>query len=113
MSLPETIAPKTKMLSPTIGELRRHLVPFCKKYPIAKLEVFGSIADNTAKAGSDVDLMVTFQPGTEVDDLDLKLELEDLLGCSVDLLTRESVERMENWILRQSILECVRTIYAA
>jgi uncharacterized protein len=57
--------------------------------------------------------MVTFQSGAEVDHLDLKLELEDLLGRSVDLLTRESVERMKNWILRRSILECVRTIYAA
>ena len=113
MSLPETIAAKTKTLPPAVDELRRLLGPFCRKHPIAKLEVFGSIADNTAKGGSDVDLMVTLKPGADVDYLDLKLELEDLLGRSVDLLTRESVERMENWILRRSILECVRTVYAA
>jgi predicted nucleotidyltransferase len=112
MSLSETIAPKTG-LPPTVDELRRLLGPFCEKHSIAKLEVFGSTADNTAKGGSDVDLMVTFQSGAEVDHLDLQLELEELLGRSVDLLTRESVKRMENWILRRSILECVRTIYAA
>jgi len=106
MSLPETIAAKTKTLPSTVDELRRLLVPFCKKYAIAKLEVFGPIADNTAKGRSDVDLMVSFQPGAKVDCLDLKLELEDLLGRSVDLLTRESVEQVENWILRRSILEC-------
>jgi predicted nucleotidyltransferase len=47
----------------TIAELRELLLPFCTKLPIAKLEVFGSIADGTARAGSDVDLMVTFEPG--------------------------------------------------
>jgi uncharacterized protein len=113
MSMPDTIAAKSKTPPATVEELRELLVPFCKKHSIAKLEVFGSIAEGTAKAGSDVDLMVTLQPGAEVDYLDLKLELEDLLGCSVDLLTHESVERMENWILCRSILECVRTIYAA
>jgi predicted nucleotidyltransferase len=45
--------------------------------------------------------------------IDMALELEDLLGCRVDLLDRASVENMENWILRRSILESVRTIYAA
>jgi predicted nucleotidyltransferase len=37
--------------------------PFCKKYPIAKLKIFRSVADDTAKAVSDDDLMVTFETG--------------------------------------------------
>jgi uncharacterized protein len=99
----------------TIAELRELLLPFCANHPIAKLEVFGSIADDTARAGSDVDLMVTFKAGAKVgaEFLDMVLELEDLLGCRVDLVDRASVEIMENWILRRSILESVRTIYAA
>jgi hypothetical protein len=39
------------------------LLPFCRKHPIARLEVFGSVADGTAAADSDVDLIVTFDPG--------------------------------------------------
>jgi predicted nucleotidyltransferase len=39
-------------------ELRKRLLSFCQKHPITKLEVFGSVADGTAKPGSDVDLMV-------------------------------------------------------
>jgi predicted nucleotidyltransferase len=99
----------------TITELRELLLPFCENHPIAKLEVFGSIADGTARIGSDVDLMVTFKAGAKVgaEFLDMVLELEDLLGCRVDLVDRASVEIMENWILRRSILESVRTIYAA
>ena len=41
--------------------MRKRLSPFCQKHPITKLEVFGSVADGTAKPGSDVDLMVTFR----------------------------------------------------
>jgi predicted nucleotidyltransferase len=41
-----------------------------------------SVADGTAKPGSDVDLMVTFRPGAKVgtEFLDMISELEELLG---------------------------------
>ena len=98
----------------TVQELRKRLLSFCQKHPITKLEVFGSVAQGTAKPGSDVDLMVTFRPdarvGTEF--VDMISELEGLLGCAVDLLESESVATMENWIKRKSILSCTQTIYA-
>jgi len=42
------------------------LLPFCQKHAVQKLEVFGSVAEGTAKPGSDVDLLVTFQPGAKI-----------------------------------------------
>src|ERR1700732_1283693 len=36
--------------------------PFCKKYPIAKLKIFRSVADDTAKA-----VRVTFESGDRLD----------------------------------------------
>jgi hypothetical protein len=51
------------VITPTVQELRKRLLSFCQKHPITKLEVFGSVADGTAKRGSDVDLMGTFRPG--------------------------------------------------
>src|SRR6266446_2103308 len=76
---------QNEQFPPTVQELRKRLLSFCQKHPIAKLEVFGSIADGTAKPGSDVDLMVTFRPGAKVgiEFLDMIFELEELLGCSV------------------------------
>jgi predicted nucleotidyltransferase len=105
---------QNEQLPPTVQELRERLLSFCLKHPITKLEVFGSVADGTAKGGSDVDLMVTFRAGVKVgtEFLDMISELEDLLGCSVDLLESESVATMENWIKRKSILSCTKTIYA-
>src|SRR6266446_10286735 len=76
---------QNEQFPPTVQELRKRLLSFCQKHPIIKLEVFGSIADGTAKPGSDVDLMVTFRPGAKVgiEFLDMIFELEELLGCSV------------------------------
>jgi hypothetical protein len=39
-------------------------------------------------------------------------ELEELLGSRVDLVTRRSVERSDNPLRRQSILESATEIYA-
>src|SRR6202043_2822056 len=52
---------QNEQFPPTVQELRKKLLSFCQKHPIAKLEVFGSVADGTAKPGRDVDLMVTFR----------------------------------------------------
>lgn len=50
--------------------------------------VFGSVLHGRDSDGSDLDLLVDTLPGTTLFDLGgLKLELEDLLGVPVDLLT--------------------------
>jgi predicted nucleotidyltransferase len=99
---------------PTAEQLRYMLLPFCQKHAVQTLEVFGSVAQGTEKPGSDVDLLVTFQPDAKIgaEFVNMISELEELLDCPVDLLERESVEAMENWIKRKSILSCTATIYA-
>ena len=50
--------------------------------------VFGSVAQGTDHDGSDLDLLVDTLPGATLFDLGgLQVELEELLGVSVDLLT--------------------------
>ena len=64
----------------------------CRKYHVAKLEVFGSAADSSFEADrSDVDFLVEFLPDADLGPwlsqyFDLKEELEKLLGCNVDLV---------------------------
>ena len=108
------IAPPRWLSQPTLEGLRRQLLPFCRKHPIAHLEVFGSVADGTATPASDVDLMVTFDPAVRVgkEFFTMALELEDLLGRRVDLVERASIERMANPFKRRSILSSAQLIYA-
>lgn len=50
--------------------------------------VFGSVLRGTDHDGSDLDLLVDALPGTTLFDLGgLQIELENLLGIDVDLLT--------------------------
>jgi len=58
------------------------------RFRAAHLRVFGSALHGTDKDGSDLDLLVDALPGTTLFDLGgLQVELEDLLGVQVDLLT--------------------------
>ncbi len=64
----------------------------CRKYHVARLEVFGSAADDTFDAASsNVGFLVEFPPGENLGPwlshyFDLKVELETLLGRKVDLV---------------------------
>jgi predicted nucleotidyltransferase len=50
------------------------------------LRVFGSVAHGEARADSDVDFLVEFEPGRTVLDLsELMLDLEELLGRPADV----------------------------
>src|SRR5258708_16851395 len=94
----------------TLDELKSRLAPFCERHGIARLEVFGSLARGEPHPGSDIDLLVTFRPGVHLgwDFFEIHKQIEDLLGCEVDLLTRRSVEQDQNSIRRRSILESTR-----
>jgi uncharacterized protein len=104
-----------ELLPPSVEELKSRLAPFCRRHGIARLEVFGSVAQGQARFGSDVDLLITFRadrhPGLEF--FGLQEELEQLLGCPVDLHTRRAAEQDPNPIRRREIFQSVQEIYAA
>ncbi len=58
------------------------------RFRTANPRVFGSVLHGTDQDGSDLDLLVDALPGATLFDLGgLQVELEDLLGVPVDLLT--------------------------
>jgi len=62
------------------------------QYGASNLAVFGSVARDQARAGSDVDLLVDLPQGTSLlDHSALKLGLEDLLQQKVDLIRRRNL----------------------
>jgi predicted nucleotidyltransferase len=102
-------------LPPSLDEIKSRLAPFCRRHGVARLEVFGSLARGEPHRGSDIDLLITFWPEVHLgwDFFELHKEIEEILGCQVDLLTRRSVEQDENIIRRRSILKSTREIYTA
>jgi predicted nucleotidyltransferase len=99
----------------SLREMARLLAPFCERHGVTRLEVLGSTAKGKVHRDSDIDLLITFRPGTRLgwDFFALQDELEAILDSKVDLLTRRSVEQDPNPIRRRSILESARELYAA
>lgn len=94
---------------------RERLAELCRRFGVSKLEVFGSFSIGDADASSDIDLLVTFAPGEAagLGIVEFQQALEDLLGRSVDLLTRDSVERSANKYFRRFALRSTEPLYEA
>jgi predicted nucleotidyltransferase len=94
---------------------QNRFIDLCRRYHVARLELLGSRAKGTARMDSDVDLLVTFEPNSEIglEYFGLGIELETLFGRRVDLLTRPRVERDQNARFRSNILDSVELLYAA
>ncbi len=66
------------------------LAKVCREHHVRRLDLFGSRAKGTARDGSDVDLLVEFEPDHVpglLGFLTLQEELADLLGEKVDLVS--------------------------
>lgn len=71
----------------TIETLKNSLQNIVEAYPICRISLFGSRADETNREDSDVDLIVEFSaPITLMTISMLRCDLEDLLGLSVDII---------------------------
>ena len=69
------------------------------------LRVFGSIARGDAGAMSDVDLLVDMEPGRSLLDMGgLLMDLQDLLGCDVDIVTENGLRpRIRDRVLDEAV----------
>ncbi len=89
----------------------RRLAVICRRYGIARIDVFGSAARGEAGPGSDVDLLYELQPGARLGwDIEvLSDELSELFERPVDLVSRRGLHAM----LRTRVLRDAKTLYAA
>lgn len=86
---------------------------FCRKWRIRELSIFGSALRDDFGPESDLDFLVSFEPGVSLnlsDLLDMKEELESLYGRPVDLVEKEM---LRNPWRRYEILRTRQVIYAA
>jgi len=63
------------------------------RFQVKSLSIFGSVARNEAGPLSDLDLLVEFDGAASYDlYMGLKLYLEDLLGCRIDLVMEKALK---------------------
>ena len=97
-----------------LGISEAELAAFCQRWQITELSLFGSALRADFRDDSDIDLLATFAPESRwslIDHGAMEQELAELLGREVDLLTRRSVERNRNWLLRKNILTSAEVVY--
>lgn len=76
-----------------------------QKYPLAAIGVFGSYSRVEAHSDSDVDILVEFSRPVGFEIADLAMELEEILGENVDLVSKKAIsEQMMPFVERSLIL---------
>lgn len=110
-------SPQVTYEAPGTGRLRiprQRIAALCRKYRIRKLSLFGSAARNELTPGSDVDLLVEFDPKSKVTLFDLpgiQEAFSPLFGNRrIDLATPEI---LVNPFRRRAIESDLKVLYAA
>ncbi len=88
-------------MSNQIDDVKAIIVDILKKHDVTHASLFGSIVRGKRSEDSDIDLLIQFEGKKSLLDLSrLKLELQEVLQCEVDLLTYNSI----NPLLKEQIL---------
>lgn len=98
------------MLKATIQYDEEALTRLCQEHHVRRLDLFGSRVKGTARDGSDVDLLVEFEPEHVpglLGFIALQEELANLLGEEVDLVSRGGLSPY----MRDDILETRSPLY--
>jgi len=89
------------------------IADFCRQWKIREFSLFGSVLREDFRPDSDIDVLVSFQPGAPWslwDLVEMQQQLGTLLGRSVDLIEKEG---LRNPYRRHEILSTRRIVYAA
>jgi predicted nucleotidyltransferase len=91
----------------------KEIESLCRKWRIRELSLFGSVLRDDFRPGSDVDVLVTFEPDAHwslFDFIDLQDELAGLLQRRVDVVSERG---LRNPFRRKEILGTRQVVYAA
>lgn len=99
-------------MHPSLNILENTLADYCQRHHIRRLSLFGSHLKGEARAESDIDLLVEFDP-EHIPNLfgmaGMEIELSDLLGMKADLRTANELSRY----FREEVVNSAEVQYAA
>ncbi len=84
---------------------REDILRIAAKYGASNVRIFGSVARGEADEQSDIDLLVDMEPKRSLLDLaGLLVDLEELLGCKVDVVPEDSLRtRIRDRVLKEAV----------
>ena len=88
---------------------REALEAFCRRHPIRRLSLFGSVIHGDFGPDSDVDVLVEFHADARVGYfklVQLQMELTEIIGRPVDLRTPGELSRyFRDQVMREAVLQ--------
>src|SRR5438094_938166 len=95
----------TMSLEELLKAKREDILRVAAEYGAYNVRVFGSVARGEADSESDIDLLVNMEPDRSLLDLGgLLMDLQDLLGCKVDVVTEDGLrDRIRERVLREAV----------
>ena len=93
-----------KTPSEILAYLRQSSERFSQLYGVRRIGIFGSVARGEGKEDSDLDVLVEMSEPTFDRYMDLKFELEDAFGTSVDLVLSDTMKERLRPIIEQEVV---------
>lgn len=75
-----------------LDRLHTYKTEWARKYTVRRIGLFGSCVRGQSQSGSDIDVVVDMESPSFDRYMDLKFELEDMLGREVDLVLWDSIK---------------------
>ena len=80
---------------------RHEIIDIAARHGARNVRIFGSVVRGEARPESDLDLLVELEEGRSLmDHVALLQDLEDLLGCRVDVVSEKAL----HWYIRNRVL---------
>ena len=88
-----------------LTEKHDEILRIAARHGAKNIRVFGSVARGDADAASDVDVLVDMEPGRSLLDMGgFLMDLQDLLGCPVDVVTERGLRpRIRDRVLKAAL----------
>lgn len=85
---------------------KKEILKIAARHGARNVRIFGSVARGEAGSDSDVDFLVDMEPGRTLFDMGgLLMDLRDLLGLEVDVVTEQGLKpRIRDRILKEAEL---------
>lgn len=104
----DTIAGKseaTRAFEELLQAKREDILRTAVRHGAYNVRVFGSVARGEADAESDIDLLIDVEPGRTLFDLsELLLDLQDMLGHNIDIVTEKGLHnRIRERVLKEAL----------